>query len=150
LYQLRFKITKKHKDMYPEYLVEPMRAELTKVGFEELKNAEEVDSAIKTEGTVFVVVNSVCGCAAANARPAARIAAANEKHPDKLVTVFAGMEKEAVDRARGYMMPFPPSSPSMALFKDGKLVHMIERHQIEGRPAQMIADSLIGAFEQYC
>ncbi|HWW40664.1 MULTISPECIES: BrxA/BrxB family bacilliredoxin [Pedobacter] len=136
--------------MYPEYLVEPMRAELTKVGFEELKNAEEVDSAIKTEGTVFVVVNSVCGCAAANARPAARIAAANEKHPDKLVTVFAGMEKEAVDRARGYMMPFPPSSPSMALFKDGKLVHMIERHQIEGRPAQMIADSLIGAFEQYC
>ncbi|MHA4894429.1 BrxA/BrxB family bacilliredoxin [Pedobacter sp. PWIIR3] len=136
--------------MYPEYLVEPMRAELTKVGFEELKTAQEVDSAIGTEGTVFVVVNSVCGCAAANARPAARLAAANDKHPDKLVTVFAGMEKEAVDRARGYMMPFPPSSPAMALFKDGKLVHMIERHQIEGRPAQMIADSLVGAFEQYC
>jgi putative YphP/YqiW family bacilliredoxin len=138
------------KHMYPEYLVEPMRAELTKVGFEELKTAEEVDQVLKSEGTVFVVVNSVCGCAAANARPAARLAAANEKHPDKLVTVFAGMEKEAVDRARGYMMPFPPSSPSMALFKDGKLVHMIERHQIEGRPAQMIADSLIGAFDQYC
>ena len=136
--------------MYPEYLVEPMRAELTTVGFEELKTAEAVDSAIASEGTVFVVVNSVCGCAAANARPAAKLAAANEKHPTKLVTVFAGMEKEAVDRARGYMLPFPPSSPSMALFKDGKLVHMIERHQIEGRPAQMIADSLIGAFEQYC
>lgn len=136
--------------MYPEYLVEPMRAELTNVGFEELKTPEEVDSAINTEGTVLVIVNSVCGCAAANARPAARIAAANEKHPTKLVTVFAGMEKEAVDKARGYMMPFPPSSPSIALFKDGKLVHMIERHQIEGRPAQMIADSLIGAFEQYC
>lgn len=136
--------------MYPEYLVEPMRAELTSVGFEELKSADAVDSAIKSEGTVFVVVNSVCGCAAANARPAAKIAAANTKHPTKLVTVFAGMEKEAVDQARSYMMPFPPSSPAMALFKDGKLVHMIERHQIEGRPAQMIADSLIGAFEQYC
>jgi putative YphP/YqiW family bacilliredoxin len=136
--------------MYPEYLVEPMRAELTNVGFQELKTAEEVDSAITNPGTVFVVVNSVCGCAAANARPAARIAASNEKHPDRLVTVFAGMEKDAVDKARGFMMPFPPSSPSMALFKDGKLVHMIERHQIEGRPAQMIADSLIGAFEQYC
>ena len=136
--------------MYPEYLVEPMRAELTKVGFEEMKTAADVDNAIGTEGTVFVVVNSVCGCAAANARPAARLAAGNAKHPDKLLTVFAGMEKEAVDRARGYMMPFPPSSPAMALFKDGKLVHMIERHQIEGRPAQMIADSLVGAFDQYC
>ncbi len=136
--------------MYPEYLVEPMRAELTQAGFQEMKTADEVDSAISNPGTVFVVVNSVCGCAAANARPAARIAASNEKHPDRLITVFAGMEKEAVDKARGFMMPFPPSSPSMALFKDGKLVHMIERHQIEGRPAQMIADSLIGAFEQYC
>jgi putative YphP/YqiW family bacilliredoxin len=136
--------------MYPEYLVEPMRAELTTVGFQEMKTAEDVESAITNEGTVFVVVNSVCGCAAANARPAARLAASNEKHPDRMITVFAGMEKDAVDKARGYMMPFPPSSPSMALFKDGKLVHMIERHQIEGRPAQMIADSLIGAFEQYC
>jgi putative YphP/YqiW family bacilliredoxin len=136
--------------MYPEYLVEPMRAELTNVGFQELKTPEEVETAINSEGTVFVVVNSVCGCAAANARPAAKMAASNEKHPDKLVTVFAGMEKDAVDKARAYMMPFPPSSPSMALFKDGKLVHMIERHQIEGRPAQMIADSLVGAFEQYC
>src|SRR6478752_1774078 len=100
--------------MYPEYLVEPMRAELTNVGFEELKSAEEVDSAIKSEGTVFVVVNSVCGCAASNARPAAKLAASNAKHPNKLVTVFAGMEKDAVDRARAYMMPFPPSSPAMA------------------------------------
>jgi len=136
--------------MYPEYLVAPMRAELANVGFDELKTAEEVDAAIKGEGTVFVVVNSVCGCAAANARPAAKLAAANAKHPDKLVTVFAGMEKDAVDRARAHMMPFPPSSPAMALFKDGKLVHMIERHQIEGRPAQMIAENLIGAFDQYC
>lgn len=136
--------------MYPEYLVAPMREELTKVGFEELKTPEDVEAAINTKGTVFVVVNSVCGCAAANARPAARAAVQNDKHPDKFVTVFAGMEKDAVDAARGFMLPFPPSSPSMALFKDGKLVHMIERHQIEGRPAQMIADNLIGAFEQYC
>ena len=136
--------------MYPEYLVAPMREDLTKVGFTELKDAEAVKNAIESEGTVFVMVNSVCGCAAANARPAARIAAQSEKHPDKLVTVFAGMEKDAVDTARNYMLPYPPSSPSMALFKDGKLVHIIERHQIEGRPAQMIADNLIGAFEQYC
>src|ERR1700712_958195 len=123
--------------MYPEYLVAPMREDLTKVGFEELKDAEAVKQAIESEGTVFIMVNSVCGCAAANARPAARIAAANEKHPTKLVTVFAGMEKEAVDTARNYMLPYPPSSPAMALFKDGKLAHMI-------------ADNLIDAFEQYC
>jgi putative YphP/YqiW family bacilliredoxin len=136
--------------MYPEYLVAPMRQDLTNAGFVELKTAEEVDQSIKSEGTVLVVVNSVCGCAAANARPAAKIAVQNGKHPDKLVTVFAGMEKDAVDTARAYMLPYPPSSPSMALFKDGKLVHVIERHQIEGRPAQMIADNLIGAFEQNC
>ena len=136
--------------MYPEYLVTPMWEELTKVGFEELKDADAVKQAIESESTVFVMVNSVCGCAAANARPAARLASQNEKHPDKLVTVFAGMEKDAVDTARNYMLPYPPSSPAMALFKDGKLVHMIERHQIEGRPAQMIADNLINAFEQYC
>ncbi|WP_374949517.1 BrxA/BrxB family bacilliredoxin [Mucilaginibacter sp.] len=136
--------------MYPEYLVAPMREDLTKVGFEELKDAQSVEQAIKGEGTVFVMVNSVCGCAAANARPAAKIASQNDKHPDKLVTVFAGMEKDAVDAARNLMLPYPPSSPSMALFKDGKLVHIIERHQIEGRPAQMIADNLINAFEQYC
>ncbi|HWZ16572.1 MAG TPA: BrxA/BrxB family bacilliredoxin [Mucilaginibacter sp.] len=136
--------------MYPEYLVAPMREELTRVGFQELKDSDAVTKAIESEGTVFVMVNSVCGCAAANARPAARIAAQNEKHPDKLVTVFAGMEADAVNKARAYMLPYPPSSPAMALFKDGKLVHIIERHQIEGRPAQMIADNLIGAFEQYC
>ena len=136
--------------MYPEYLVAPMRLDLTNAGFEDLKNADEVTKAIESEGTTFVVVNSVCGCAAANARPAAKIAAANAKKPTKLVTVFAGMEKDAVDAARNHMLPYSPSSPSMALFKDGKLVHIIERHQIEGRPAQMIADNLIGAFEQYC
>jgi putative YphP/YqiW family bacilliredoxin len=136
--------------MYPEYLVTPMREELTRVGFEELKDAENVTKAIESEGTVLVMVNSVCGCAAANARPAARIAAQHEKHPDKLVTVFAGMETEAVNKARAYMLPYPPSSPAMALFKDGRLVHIIERYQIEGRPAQMIADNLINAFEQYC
>jgi putative YphP/YqiW family bacilliredoxin len=136
--------------MYPEYLVTPMREELTRVGFEELKDADAVTKAIESKGTVFIMVNSVCGCAAAMARPAARIAAQNEKHPDKMVTVFAGVETEAVNKARNYMLPYPPSSPAMALFKDGKLVHMIERHQIEGRPAQMIADNLINAFEQYC
>jgi putative YphP/YqiW family bacilliredoxin len=136
--------------MYPEYLVAPMRTDLTSVGFEELKNAEEVKNAIEATGTTFVVVNSVCGCAAANARPAAKLAATSGKKPDRLVTVFAGMEKDAVDAARNHMLPYPPSSPSMALFKDGKLVHIIERHQIEGRPAQMIADNLMSAFEQYC
>ncbi len=136
--------------MYPEYLVAPMRKELTDAGFEELKTPEEVDAAITQDGTVFVVVNSVCGCAAANARPAAIASIEHEKRPDKIVTVFAGMEKEAVDKARDYMLPYPPSSPAMALFKDGKLVHMIERHQIEGRPAQMIADNLVAAFDAYC
>jgi putative YphP/YqiW family bacilliredoxin len=136
--------------MYPEYLVAPMREELTTAGFQDLRTAEDVNEAITNEGTVFVMVNSVCGCAAANARPAAKIASQQEKRPDKFVTVFAGMEKDAVDAARAKMLPYPPSSPSMALFKDGKLVHMIERHQIEGRPAQMIADNLVAAFEQYC
>ncbi len=136
--------------MYPEYLVAPMRQELVDAGFQELKTADEVNAVIPTEGTVFVVVNSVCGCAAANARPAAKFAVQNGKKPTKLVTVFAGMEKEAVDQARALMLPYPPSSPSMALFKDGKLVHMIERHMIEGRPAQMIADNLIAAFDEYC
>jgi putative YphP/YqiW family bacilliredoxin len=136
--------------MYPEYLVAPMRQELVDAGFQELSTPDEVDAAINSEGTVLVMVNSVCGCAAANARPAARISTQFDKHPDKFVTVFAGMEKEAVEKARSYMLPFPPSSPAMALFKDGKLVHMIERHQIEGRPAQMIADNLNAAFNQHC
>jgi putative YphP/YqiW family bacilliredoxin len=136
--------------MYPEYLVSPMRTDLTNVGFQDLKTADEVKTAIESEGTTFVVVNSVCGCAAANARPAAKMAVANDKRPNKFITVFAGVEKEAVDTARNYMLPYPPSSPAMALFKDGKLVHMIERHQIEGRPAQMIADNLANAFNEYC
>lgn len=136
--------------MYPDYLVAPMRQELTDVGFEDLRTPEEVDTAINQDGTVFVVVNSVCGCAAANARPAAKAAIQNDKKPAKIVTVFAGVEKDAVDKARSYMAPYPPSSPSMALFKDGKLVHMIERHHIEGRPAQMIADNLVAAFDEYC
>jgi len=136
--------------MYPEYLVAPMRQELVNAGFQDLRSADEVEKAIKSDGTVLVMVNSVCGCAAANARPAARISVQHEKHPDKLITVFAGMEKDAVDTARNLMLPYPPSSPSIALFKDGKLVHMIERHQIEGRPAQMIADNLQQAFDHYC
>jgi len=136
--------------MYPEYLVAPMRQELVTAGFQDLRTSDEVDQAIKSEGTVLVMINSVCGCAAANARPAARISTQFEKHPDKFVTVFAGMEKEAVDQARVHMLPYPPSSPSIALFKDGKLVHMVERHMIEGRAAQMIADNLEQAFEQYC
>jgi len=127
-----------------------MRQELVDAGFQELKTAEEVEAAIPAKGTVFVVVNSVCGCAAANARPAARTAVENGKKPGKLVTVFAGMEKDAVDKAREYMLPYPPSSPAMALFKDGQLVHMIERHMIEGRPAKMIADNLVAAFDEYC
>lgn len=136
--------------MYPEYLVAPMRQELTNAGFKDLRTPEEVDQEINAAGTVLVMVNSVCGCAAANARPAARISVQHAKHPDRLVTVFAGMEKEAVDKARALMLPYPPSSPAIALFKDGKLVHMIERHQIEGRPAQMIADNLCQAYDQYC
>lgn len=136
--------------MYPEYLVEPMRKELTSVGFEELKSAEDVSSALNQPGTVFLVVNSVCGCAAANARPAAKSAVQNEKHPGKLVTVFAGMEMDAVQKARELMLPYPPSSPAMALFKDGKLVHMIERHHIEGRSAGLIAENLVAAFDEYC
>ena len=136
--------------MYPEYLVAPMRQELVSAGFQDMRTADEVEQAIKADGTVLVMVNSVCGCAAANARPAARISVQHEKHPDNFITVFAGMEKDAVDTARALMLPYPPSSPSIALFKDGKLVHMIERHQIEGRPAQMIADNLQQAFDQFC
>lgn len=136
--------------MYPEYLVEPMRKELTSVGFEELKTPEDVDTALNQPGTVFLVVNSVCGCAAANARPAAKAAIQNDKSPNKLVTVFAGMEMDAVQKARELMLPYPPSSPAMALFKDGKLVHMIERHHIEGRSASLIAENLVAAFDEYC
>jgi len=136
--------------MYPAELVKPMREDLTKVGFEELHTAEAVDAAIAKEGTTLVVVNSVCGCAAANARPGARMSLQNAKKPDHIVTVFAGVDKDAVDAARGHMVPFPPSSPCMALFKDGELVHMLERHHIEGRPAELIAENLVDAYNDHC
>lgn len=127
-----------------------MREDLSTAGFEELFTAEEVEAAIKQPGTILVVVNSVCGCAAANARPAAKMSLQNGKTPDRLVTVFAGVDREAVDAARSLMVPFPPSSPSMGLFKDGELVHMIERHHIEGRPAEMIAENLTQAYDEFC
>ena len=136
--------------MYPAELVKPMREDLASAGFQELYTADEVENAINTEGTVLVVVNSVCGCAAANARPAAKLSLQNEKKPSSLATVFAGVDYEAVDKARNLMVPFPPSSPSMALFKDGELVHMIERHHIEGRPAEMIAENLMEAYNEFC
>ena len=136
--------------MYPAELVKPMRDDLASAGFEELHTAESVEQAIKKPGTTLVVVNSVCGCAAANARPAAKMSLQNDKTPDHTVTVFAGVDTEAVNAARNLMVPFPPSSPSMALFKDGELVHMIERHHIEGRPAEMIAENLVQAYNEFC
>ncbi len=136
--------------MYPEEMVKPMQAELTVAGFQDLHSAEAVENAMKAEGTTLVVINSVCGCAARNARPGAKMSLDNAKKPDHLITVFAGVDKEAVDAARQHMFPFPPSSPSVALFKDGELVHMLERHHIEGRPAELIAENLKDAFEEYC
>ncbi len=138
--------------MYPEQLVAPMRQDLTIAGFQELKTAEEVKKVLdETSGTTLVVVNSVCGCAAGAARPGVKLAVQNsEVAPDRLVTVFAGVDKEAVQTAREYMLPYPPSSPSIALFKDGELVHFVERHHIEGRSAQMIANHLINVFEEFC
>ena len=136
--------------MYPAELVKPMREHLTSVGFQELQTVDAVEAAIAKEGTTLVVVNSVCGCAAANARPGARQSLQNAKKPDHLVTVFAGVDKEATDKAREFMIPFPPSSPCMALFKDGELVHMLERHHIEGRPAELIAENLVDAYNVNC
>lgn len=136
--------------MYPEEMVKPMRAELTDAGFQDLYSAETVEQAISQTGTTLVVVNSVCGCAAANARPGAKMSLQNAKKPDHIVTVFAGVDREAVDTARSYMIPFPPSSPSMALFKNGELVHMLERHHIEGRPAELIAENLVDAYNEHC
>lgn len=127
-----------------------MREDLASAGFEELYTAQAVEEAINQEGTTLVVVNSVCGCAAANARPGAKMSLHNSKKPDHLVTVFAGVDTEAVNAARNLMVPFPPSSPSMALFKDGELVHMIERHHIEGRPAELIAENLKEAYNEFC
>lgn len=136
--------------MYPPELVKPMREDLTNIGFQELHTEAEVDEAMTKKGTTLVVVNSVCGCAAANARPGARMSLQNSKRPDNLFTVFAGVDKEATEKARDYMVPFPPSSPSMALFRDGELVHMLERHHIEGRPAEMIAENLMEAYNEFC
>lgn len=136
--------------MYPQEMVLPMKAELTLAGFKDVTSASEINDIINQEGTTLVVVNSVCGCAARNARPAAIMSLKNEKKPTNIVTVFAGVDKEAVDAARNFMMPYPPSSPSMALFKDGELVHMLERHHIEGRPAEMIAENLTDAFNEFC
>lgn len=136
--------------MYPPELVKPMREDLTNVGFTELHSSDDVNTALKKEGTTLLVVNSVCGCAAANARPGARMSLQNTKTPDHLVTVFAGVDRDAVDAAREQMIPFPPSSPSMGLFKNGELVHMLERHHIEGRHADMIAENLKGAFDEFC
>ncbi len=136
--------------MYPAELVKPMREDLTNVGFEELHTPEAVETALSKEGTTLIVVNSVCGCAAANARPGARMSLQNAKRPDHIVTVFAGVDKDAVNTAREHMVPFPPSSPSMALFKDGELVHMLERHHIEGRPAELIAENLMDAYNDHC
>lgn len=137
---------------YPEMLVAPMRAELTNNGFTELKTSEEAKSALNTaEGTTLLVINSVCGCAAGSARPGIlKSLAHSSKKPARLLTVFAGQDLDAVQTAREFLAPYPPSSPAIALFKNGELVHMVERHMIEGRTADMIADNLVGAYEQFC
>ena len=137
--------------MYPAEIVLPMKEELTDNGFTELTTPEEVESQLSKEGTTLVMINSVCGCAAGAARPAVLMAVANaNKRPDYLTTSFAGFDDAAVGKIREILLPYPPSSPAIALFKDGKLVHFIERHMIEGRPAQIIAHNLISAFEAYC
>jgi putative YphP/YqiW family bacilliredoxin len=137
--------------MYPEEIVLPMKEELTENGFKELLSAEDVENALKEKGTTLVMINSVCGCSAGTARPGVVMAVRNSsKVPDQITTSFAGFDIEAVNKVRQHMMPYPPSSPAIALFKDGQLVHMIERHMIEGRSAQMIADNLVSAFERHC
>lgn len=137
--------------MYPAELVQPMKEDLTNVGFEELLDAPAVDAAISTTpDTLLVVVNSVCGCAAGNMRPGVKLSIQNDKKPSKLTTVFAGVDQDAVAQARKYFLPYPPSSPSIALFKDGKLVHFLERHHIEGGSAQMIAANLQAAYDEFC
>ena len=137
--------------MYPEEIVIPMKEELTDNGFSELVTPGEVDEQLGKTGTTLVMINSVCGCSAGSARPGVLMAIANtEKKPDYLTTSFAGFDVEAIKKLREHLLPYPPSSPSVALFKDGKLVHFIERHQIEGRPPQLIAQNLIAAFKQYC
>ncbi len=137
--------------MYPPQLVQPMKEDLTSVGFEQLTSAEEVDQKVSSsEGTLLLVVNSVCGCAAGNMRPGVKLSLQHDKKPTELATVFAGVDAEATAQARKYFLPYPPSSPSIALFKDGKLVHFLERHHIEGGTAAMIAENLNEAYKQYC
>ncbi len=137
--------------MYPAEIVIPMKAELTDVGFDEMVSAQEVDDILQQKGTTLVVINSVCGCAAGSCRPGVLMAVQNAaKRPDRLATSFAGFDIEAVNQVRSHLLPFPPSSPAIALFKDGQLVSMVERHQIEGRPAQAIAQHLISVFDEYC
>jgi putative YphP/YqiW family bacilliredoxin len=136
--------------MYPQELTAPMEAQLVAAGFSALKSSEEVENTLKLEGTALVVVNSVCGCAAGTARPGVIASLEGEAKPTHLATVFAGVDGDAVAKAREFMIPFPPSSPAVALFKDGQLVHMLERHHIEGRSAEMIADHLKEAYAAYC
>jgi putative YphP/YqiW family bacilliredoxin len=138
------------KIMYPEEIVKPMRQELVNAGFEELHTAEEVDNILNENGTTLIMVNSVCGCAAGTARPGTIMSLQGDKKPSHITTVFAGVDTEAVNKAREHMIPFPPSSPAVALFKDGELVHMLERHHIEGRSAEMIAENLTEAFQEFC
>ncbi len=135
---------------YDPRMVQPMREELTTLGFEELLTPDAVDEVLGSDGVVLVVVNSVCGCAAGKARPGVRLAVQHDKVPDKLTTVFAGMEIDATERARSYFPGYPPSSPQIGLLKDGKLVYLMERHDIEGREANEIATKLVDAFDQYC
>ncbi len=137
--------------MYPEQIVTPMKEELTKQGFEDLTTAEKVEEAISKEGTTLFVINSVCGCSAGTARPGTLQAVENSaKKPAHLVTSFAGFDIDAINKVREHLLPYPPSSPSIALFKDGKLVHFLERHNIEGHSAAMISGNLSAAFEEYC
>ena len=137
--------------MYPAEIVLPMKAELTENGFEELLSAEDVDSTLQKEGTTLVVINSVCGCAAGACRPGVLMAVHNSSiKPDRLKTTFAGFDIDAIKKVREHLLPYPPSSPAIALFKDGQLVSMVERHQIEGRPAQVIAQHLISEFNKFC
>lgn len=136
--------------MYPTELVKPMQLELENAGFISLHTSTEVEDTLKLEGTTLMMVNSVCGCAAGSARPGAIKSLQFDKKPAHLVTVFAGVDSEATAKAREFMIPFPPSSPAIALFKDGTLVHMLERHHIEGRPAEVIASNLAAAYEEYC
>ena len=147
---LEIRLIKKSKYMYPPEIVRPMQEELENAGFTSLRSAQEVDEALKKEGTTLVVVNSVCGCAAGAARPGAVNSLQFDKTPTNLVTVFAGVDTEATGKVRELMIPFPPSSPAIALFKDGVLVHVLERHHIEGRPAEAIAANLAGAYDEFC